>query len=129
MQKSLLVVDDFDSLGEILGNLAVSFGWNATLTQNAQDALEQLEHESPAAVLLNMRMAILSGFELARMLKQHSVYRNIPILGTSADPSATMRRRCLAAGCDDFISKPFSALALHQRLTFLSSALQAVGIR
>ena len=129
MQKTLLVVDDFNSLGEILGNLAASFGWNATLTQNAQEALGQLAHESPAAILLNMRMAILSGFELARMLKQHSVYRNIPILGTSADPSATMRRRCLAAGCDDFISKPFSVIALHQRLRFLSSAQQAAGIR
>ena len=129
MQKTLLVIDDFNSLREILGNLVASFGWNATLTQNAQEALEQLEHESPAVILLDMRMAILSGFELARMLKQHSVYRNIPILGTSADPSATMRRRCLAAGCDDFIAKPFSAIALHQRLTFLSSALQAAGIR
>ena len=129
MQKTLLVVDDFDSVREILENLVASFGWNATLTQNAQDALEQLEHESPDVILLNMRMAIMSGFELARMLKQHSVYRNIPILGTSADPSATMWRRCLAAGCDDFIAKPFSAIALHQRLTFLSSALQAAEIR
>ena len=129
MQNTLLVVDDFDGLREILGNLMASFGWKATLSKNAQDALEQLDHESPAVILLNMRMAIMSGFELARMLKQHSVYRNIPILGTSADPSTTMRRHCLAAGCDDFISKPFTMVALHQRLTFLVSALQAAGIR
>jgi len=129
MKKNLLVVDDFDSLREILGTLMASFGWKAALSKNAQDALAQLDHESPAVILLDMRMAIMSGFELARMLKQHSVYRNIPILGTSADPSTTMRRRCLAVGCDDFISKPFTAVALHQRLTFLVSALQAAGIR
>ena len=129
MLKTLLVVDDFDGLSEILGNLVAWFGWNAIRSRNAQDALEQLDHEPPAVILLDMRMAILSGFELARMLKQHSAYRNIPILGTSTDPSTTMRRRCLVAGCDDFISKPFSVVALHQRLTFLVSALQAVGIR
>ena len=129
MQKTLLVVDEFDSVREILGKLVASFGWNATLTQNAQDALEQLDYESPDVILLDMRMAIMSGFELARMLKQHSVYRNIPILGTGAYTSATLRRRCLAAGCDDFISKPFSVVVLHQRLTLLSSALQAAGIR
>jgi len=93
MQKTLLVVDEFDSVREILGKLVASFGWNATLTQNAQDALEQLDHESPDVILLDMRMAIMSGFELARMLKQHSVYRNIPILGTGAYTSATLRRR------------------------------------
>ena len=129
MQKTLLVVDDFDGLREILGNLVASFDWNASHSRNAQDALEQLDNVPPAVILLDMRMAIMSGFELARMLKQHSAYRNIPILGTSAEPSTTMRRRCLAAGCDDFISKPFTVVALHQRLTFLVSALQAAGIR
>lgn len=124
MQNNVLVVEDADCLLELMGSLLTSLGWNATVSHNAQEALEKLEHELPSIIILDVQMAIRTGFEFARMLKRHPVYREIPILTTSGDPSAGARQQCLSAGCDDFISKPFSMAALHQRLTFLSAATQ-----
>jgi CheY-like chemotaxis protein len=67
-------------------------------------------------------MPDMNGFELATVLKNHRVYRSIPILAATAFPDHIARRRCLAAGCDDFISKPFSFAALQTSLTNLLSA-------
>jgi CheY-like chemotaxis protein len=68
-----------------------------------------------------MRMAGMNGFEVAGILKKHPVYDKIPILAASAYPGDLARARSLAAGCDDFISKPFAISALQTRLTRLVS--------
>jgi CheY-like chemotaxis protein len=75
----------------------------------------------------------MNGFELAAVLKRHPVYKRIPILGTTALPGCLVQQRCLAAGCDEFISKPFGFAALHKRLTQLvygnrSSTTAAAGL-
>ena len=71
---------------------------------------------------MDMRLPDMSGFELAAILKKHPVYRNIPILAATGSPDDIARQRCLSAGCDDFISKPFAISVLETRLTNLVSA-------
>jgi CheY-like chemotaxis protein len=68
---------------------------------------------------MDMRMPDMNGFELATILINQRASRNMPILAATAfaDPSA--RQHCLAAGCDDFISKPLPFTALHTGLTQL----------
>ncbi len=119
-EKILVVEDSFD-LREILGKLFASLGWDPILAESGRKALEKLEHETPKIILLDMRMPEMNGFELARILKTHRVYRNIPILAATAFPDHIARRQCLAAGCNDFISKPFSFAALQASLANLVS--------
>lgn len=71
---------------------------------------------------MDMRLPDITGFKLAAILKKHRVYRSIPILAATAFLDRIARQRCLAAGCDDFISKPFAIAALETRLTNLVSA-------
>lgn len=68
---------------------------------------------------MDIRMPDMNGFELAAILKKHGVYRNIPILAASGYPDYVARQRCLLAGCDDFISKPFALSALEAILANL----------
>lgn len=56
------------------------------------------------------------------ILKKHPVYRNVPILAATGSAGDIARQRCLSAGCDDFISKPFAISVLERRLTNLVSA-------
>jgi two-component system, cell cycle response regulator DivK len=70
---------------------------------------------------MDMRMPDMNGFEIATILKKHRVYRSIPILAATAFPDHAARQRCLSAGCDDFISKPFAFSALQTSLTNLVS--------
>ena len=71
---------------------------------------------------MDVRMPDMNGFELATIFKNHRVYRNIPILAAIGYHCRAGRQRCLAAGCDDFISNPSAIAALETRLTNLVSA-------
>ena len=121
MSRKILIVEDSCELREMLGRVLTARGWNPILVENGRKALDELERETPGIILMDMRMPDMNGFELAMILKKHRVYRSIPILAATAFPDHVARERCLAAGCDDFISKPFSFAALQTSLTSLVS--------
>jgi len=121
MSRKILIVEDSCELREMLGTVLAARGWNPILAESGRKALDELERETPGIILMDMRMPDMNGFELATILKNHRLYRSIPILAATAFPDHIARQRCLAAGCDDFISKPFSFAALQTSLTNLVS--------
>ncbi len=122
MSKKILVVEDSCHLRELLGKILTSRGWDPILAESGREALAQLQCQTPSVILMDMRLPDISGFGLAAILKMHPVYRNIPILAATGSPDDIARQRCLSAGCDDFISKPFSISVLERCLTNLVSA-------
>lgn len=121
MSGKILIVEDSYDLRELLGTALTARGWNPIFAESGRKALDKLERETPEIILMDMRMPDMNGFDLAAILKNHRVYRSIPILGATAFPDHIARQRCLAAGCDDFISKPFSFAALQASLINLVS--------
>jgi CheY-like chemotaxis protein len=121
ISRKILIVEDSCALREMLGTVLAARGWNPILAESGRNALYKLTYEIPRIILTDMQMPDMNGFELVATLKKHQVYRSIPILGTTAFPDHAARQRCLAAGCDDFISKPFSFAALQTSLTNLVS--------
>ena len=121
MSSKILIVDDSCDVREILGIVLAARGWNPILAESGRKALATLECETPRVILMDMRMPDMNGFELATILKKHPVYRNIPILAATAFPDHKVRQRCLSAGCDGFIPKPFAVSALQTSLTSLVS--------
>lgn len=121
MLAKILVVDDSCDLREMLGKVLTARGWHPIFAESGRKALDQLERETPGIILMDMRMPDMNGFELAAILKNHPFHRSIPILAATAFPDHIARQQCLAAGCDDFISKPFSFAALQTSLTNLVS--------
>jgi CheY-like chemotaxis protein len=106
----------------LLGKIRASWGWDPILAESGREALAKLECQTPGVILMDMRLPDMNGLELAAILKKHPVYRNIPILAATGYHGRAARQRCLAAGCDDFISKPFAISVLERRLTNLVSA-------
>src|SRR6185503_18662780 len=121
LSKKVLVVEDSCDLREMLGTVLAARGWNPSLAESGPHALDKLERETPSVILMDMSMPDMNGYKLATIIKNHRVYRSIPILAATAFPDHVARQRCLAAGCDDFISKPFSFAALQTSLTNLVS--------
>ncbi len=121
MSKKILIVEDFCDLRELLGTLLTAWGWNPILAESGRDALDKLNHETPSVILMDMGLPDMNGFELATILKKHRLHRSIPLLATTALLDDMAGQRCLSAGCDDFISKPFAIAALASLLANLSS--------
>ena len=122
LSKTILVVEDSCHLREMLGKILASRGWEPILAESGREALAKLEYQTPRVILMDMRLPDISGFGLAATLKKHPVYRNIPILAATGSADNITRQRCLSAGCDDFISKPFAISVLERRLANLVSA-------
>jgi len=122
LSKKILVVEDSCHLRELLGKILTSRGWDPILAESGREAFVKIERRPPRVILMDMRLPDISGFGLAAILKKHPVYRNVPILAATGSAGDIARQRCLSAGCDDFISKPFAISVLERRLTNLVSA-------
>jgi len=114
MPTKVLVVEDHPDFRELIAKALALIGWQTILARSGADAIDKLEYHAPDVILLDIRMPVMSGFELAAVIKKHPLHNNIPILAASADPGH--RAGSMAAGCDDFISKPFAISALETRL-------------
>lgn len=116
---TVLVVDDEVEIRERLKDLLECSGWGVITACNGRDALEKIKVSRPHAIVLDMTMPEVDGFEVARALKRDPEFQAIPILAATGLRSRGDRERCLAAGCDDYVAKPFTLLQLQQRLLSL----------
>jgi CheY-like chemotaxis protein len=82
----------------------------------------------PALILLDLMLPSLSGWEVARRLRQNQRTKAVPIIAVTALARAQERESALHAGCDAYISKPFSPDELA-RLIAATLARQGVGAR
>jgi CheY-like chemotaxis protein len=115
----ILVVDDHREFLEILSVQLRTFGWDLTLASSAREAFQKLKEVQPNVILLDLRMPVMDGVQTARALKSRPEYNNIPILAFSACGLRSERQRCLEAGCDDYLSKPFTLSDLKERVVRL----------
>jgi DNA-binding response OmpR family regulator len=110
----VLLVDDDPEICQFLALLLELEGFTPVSATRAEDALALAAEEPPAAVLLDVAMPEVDGFELCRRLRAAGL--EAPILVVSARPGHEMHRRALDAGADEFIRKPFENAELLGRL-------------
>jgi CheY-like chemotaxis protein len=127
--RKILIVEDSGDFLDLLAEALALLGWETIFAASGREAMNQLEHDLPSVVLLNMRTPVMNGIELAVSLKKHPAYKKIPILALSGHSGGLTRERCLALGCDDFIAKPLALRELERRLTNILSAERRKTIR
>jgi putative two-component system response regulator len=112
--KHILIVDDYLALGKMLSQLLKEYD-HASYVTSGKQALQEIDRELPDIVLLDITLPDINGLDLARALRQNPKTKSIPILAMSGKPAE--RSSSLAAGCDDFILKPFAMRTLLNRLS------------
>jgi two-component system, OmpR family, phosphate regulon response regulator PhoB len=118
-QKKVLVVEDNRALLELIGKFLQISGWEASLAHGTRECWERLKEFHPRVILLDMLLSEGSGFELAQSFKKMPLYRNIPILAMTGLYARHEIKKCLLAGCDDVLLKPFRFAVLDKTLTGL----------
>tara|TARA_R110002073_G_scaffold329152_3_gene511242 strand:- start:65323 stop:67476 length:2154 start_codon:yes stop_codon:yes gene_type:complete len=107
----VLVVDDNQVNRLLVMRILDRAGFEVSEAENGKEALDCCVNENPFdLIVLDMQMPVMDGFEAASALRERS-YRG-PILALTANVMADDRRRCLQAGCDDFLGKPVRAKQL-----------------
>jgi putative two-component system response regulator len=117
----ILVVDDHASNLMVLELLLARDGYrNVTSIANPEEVVDILRTHPPDLVLLDLHMPELDGFEVMRLVREHTPrHDQVPILVITGDASQAARRRALAAGAQDFVSKPFDTVELSLRIRSL----------
>jgi CheY-like chemotaxis protein len=103
--RLVLVVDDDRFIRELVAAcLEEEPGVRAALAADGQEALRLVAHERPDALVLDLAMPRVDGYEVCRRLKADPATRAIPVIAMSA---GERQRAAFDAGCDDFVAKPF----------------------
>lgn len=91
-------------------------GLDVDIACNGVEAVEATSMKDYALVLMDCRMPLMSGLEATRMIRSSPASRNrsIPIIAFTADVLASNHEACLAAGMNDFVTKPITAAALTE---------------
>jgi DNA-binding response OmpR family regulator len=113
MAERILVIDDDEGLAAMLEEYLTSAGLLVECRHGAHAGLTHLEREPYDAVVLDVMLPDLDGFEVCRRIRTHS---NVPILMLTARGEETDRIVGLELGADDYLPKPFNPRELLARL-------------
>ena len=105
MAKILYVEDNEDNI-YMLTNRLTRRGHEVLIARDGQEGIDMARSEMPALILMDLNLPVLDGWESTRRLKATPETRHIPIIALSAHAMAGDRDRALAAGCDDYDTKP-----------------------
>jgi len=108
----ILVIDDDPNIVDMVIDYFGSSGYAVIGAHHGGDGLMLAEHEQPDVVLLDLRMAGLSGVEVLQQMKLR--WPELPVVIVSGAGDAALARRCLKRGAFDYVSKPFNWEYLHR---------------
>lgn len=111
----ILVVDDEEDLCDILKFNLENEGYEVSTVNSAEDALK-MDLTRFHLLLLDVMMGEISGFKMAKLLKQTRETRDIPIIFLTARDTENDTVTGLTLGADDYISKPFSLREVQMRI-------------
>ena len=114
--SKILIADDNPTNVELLEAYLSDVDARVEVAVDGRDTLEKVEQFHPDLVLLDIMMPGLSGFEVCKKLKEDPATDHIMILMVTALNELGDIERAVAAGCDDFLSKPVNKLELLKRV-------------
>jgi CheY-like chemotaxis protein len=118
MVKILYVEDNEDNL-YMLSNRLTRRGYEVVSARDGQQGIAMAGSEAPALILMDLSLPIIDGWEATRRLKAEALTRNIPVIALSAHVMAGDRDRAIAAGCDDYDTKPVELPRLLEKIEAL----------
>lgn len=119
-QPLILVAEDYSNNQRVILAHLNKLGYAAHIVENGQAAVEAIIHNGDRYqfVLMDWQMPIMDGLEATRIIRQSTAHkqRHIPIIGMTANAIKGDREQCLAAGMDDYLSKPIRREELQRIL-------------
>jgi CheY-like chemotaxis protein len=117
--KHVLIVDDSPSVRRVVGNMLKQHGWEIQMARDGVEALEMITRETPAAVLLDIEMPRMDGYELIATIRSQEQYRMLPLVILTSRAAAKHQQRALQLGANAYVVKPYQDEDLLNTLSSL----------
>lgn len=120
----ILLVEDNEMNRDMLSRRLERKGYDVLLAEDGAAGLSLAQSSLPDLILMDMNLPILDGWEATRQLKANEATKDIPVVALTANAMTGAREQALAAGCDDYDTKPVDFARL---LTKIQSFLDPVS--
>lgn len=104
--RTVMVVEDFEDNRFMMRRLLEMSGYHVLEAINGEEAVELARSERPSLILMDLSLPLLDGLAATRRIRQYEELRNVPIVAVSAHDTADFHADALAAGCNDYVTKP-----------------------
>jgi len=115
----ILLVEDNEMNRDMLGRRLARRGYEVVAALDGDQGIAMAQTEAPALILMDMSLPGLNGWDATRQLKALPATRDIPIIALTAHAMSDDRAKALAAGCDDFDTKPIDLGRLLEKIEAL----------
>jgi twitching motility two-component system response regulator PilH len=105
--STVLIVDDSQTLRQMLSEILQSSGWVVVEAINGVEAKEKIQNKAPDLVITDLIMPLMNGYELCRWIKTEPTTQGIPVLMCSTKSEEFDRYWGMKQGADAYITKPF----------------------
>jgi two-component system cell cycle response regulator DivK len=116
MTKHILVVEDQEDNRQILRDLLTNAGYEMTEAVNGQEALAEVANRRPDLILMDIQLPVMDGYEATRRIRTNPDLKSVPIIAVTSYALAGDETKALAAGCDAYVTKPFSPRQLLAKI-------------
>lgn len=112
MARKILVVDDSATEMAVMSSSLKAEGFHVLTASNGDEALSQLEHDTPDAIVLDVIMPGRNGFQLCRQIRNDARWSNVPIVIVTSKDQESDRFWGMKQGASEYITKPFAPAIL-----------------
>jgi two-component system cell cycle response regulator DivK len=116
MSKRILVVEDQPDNRQIIRDMLAGTGYAITEAEDGEQALAAVAKERPDLILMEIQLPSMDGYEAMRRIRTNPVLLSIPIIAVTSYALSGEEKKARAAGCDDYVPKPFSPRQLLAKI-------------
>ena len=115
----ILIVEDNEMNRDMLSRRLVRRGYQIALAVDGEEGVTAAKSEMPDLILMDISLPLIDGLEATRRLKADAATQAIPVIGLTAHAMAGDREKVIAAGCDDYDTKPVELARLLRKIEAL----------
>ena len=115
----ILLVEDNEINRDMLSRRLIREGYECVMAKDGSEGIALSQRESPDLILMDMSLPVVDGWEATRQIKANESTQHIPVIALTAHAMSGDREKALAAGCDEYDTKPVDLPRLLEKITAL----------
>jgi two-component system, cell cycle response regulator DivK len=116
MSKRVMVVEDQADNRKIIRDMLRGTDYEIIEAENGEEALAAIGKQRPDLILMDLQLPIMDGYTAMRQIKADPALRSIPVIAVTSYALSGEEKKARAAGCDDYVPKPFSPRQLLAKI-------------